>query len=77
MTPSRFNECLEALHWDTDVLAGVLGCDQSLTEAYALGLVEVPPKLAAWLEPLAQVHEALAADMPKGLKGKRYGGNLD
>lgn len=38
MTPARFNECLEWLHRDTDVLAGVLGCDQMLTETYALGL---------------------------------------
>ena len=72
MTPSRFNQALEALHWDTDVLARILGCDQSLTEAFALGLEEVPMKLGAWLEVLAQSHEALAADMPTGLRGKRY-----
>ena len=72
MTPARFNECLEWLHWDTDVLAGVLGCDQSLTEAYALGLAEVPPKLAAWLEVLAQAHEAAEEGRPVGLKGSRY-----
>jgi len=77
MTPTRFNQALEALHWDTDVLAGVLGCDQSLTEAYALGLAEVPVKLGAWLETLAQAHEALAGDMPVGLKGKRYSGNVN
>lgn len=77
MTPSRFNECLEHLHWDTDVLAGVLGCDQSLTEAYALGLAEVPVKLAAWLEVLAQAHEAAESGRPAGLKGKRYSGNTD
>ncbi|CDP53093.1 hypothetical protein [Devosia sp. DBB001] len=47
MTPARFNQALEALHWDTDVLARVLGCDQSLTEAFALGLEEVPMKLGA------------------------------
>jgi hypothetical protein len=76
MTPARFIQALEALHWDTDVLARVLGCDQSLTEAFALGLEEVPMKLGAWLEVLAQSHEALESEMPVGLKGKRYTGLL-
>lgn len=75
MNRDRFNQALEALHWDTDVLARALGCDASLTEAYALGLAEVPVKLGAWLEVLAQSHEALTADMPTGLRGKRYNGN--
>ena len=76
MTPTRFNECLEWLHWDTDVLAGVLGCDQSLTEAYSLGLAEVPTKLGAWLETLAHCHEATEKGRPVGLRGKRYAGLL-
>lgn len=77
MTPSRFIECLEHLHWDTDALARVLECDQSLTEAYALGLEEIPPKLAAWLEVLAQAHEAAEEGRPAGMKGRRYMGNLN
>lgn len=77
MTPSRFNECLEHLHWDTDVLAGILECDQGLTEAYALGLEEVPAKLAAWLEVLARAHEAAEEGRPVGLRGKRYVGLVD
>lgn len=77
MTPDRYVECLEWLQWDTEVLAEVLGCDQSLTEAYSLGLAEVPIKLGAWLETLAQAHEALAGDMPKSLKGKKYVGNVN
>lgn len=56
------------------MLAGILGCDQSLTEAYALGLEEVPPKLSVWLDTLAKVHEASEAGRPAGLKGKRYKG---
>lgn len=74
MNPDRFNQALEALHWSTDTLAGILGCDESLTEAYSLGLAEVPVKLGAWLETLAQAHEALAGQMPVGLKGKRFKG---
>lgn len=74
MTPARFNECLELLHWSTETLAGVLECDESLTEAYSLGLAEVPVKLAAWLSVLAQVHEAAEKDRPTGLKGKRFTG---
>lgn len=74
MTPARFNECLEHLHWSTETLAGILGCDESLTEAYSLGLVDVPPKLGAWLEVLAVAHEVAESGRPVGLKGKRYKG---
>lgn len=72
MTPDRFNQALESLHWSTETLAGILGCDESLTEAYSMGLEPVPMKLGVWLEVMAQVHEDLAEQMPKGLKGKRY-----
>lgn len=74
MTPTRFNECLEHLHWSTETLAGILGCDESLTEAYALGLEAVPLKLEVWLKVLAEAHEAIADEMPISLKGKRYMG---
>lgn len=77
MTPARFNECLELVHWSTETLAGILGCDESLTEAYALGLAGVPVKLAAWLEVLAVAHQAAAAGRPKGLRGKRYVGLVE
>lgn len=74
MTPARFNECLEHVHWSTETLAHILGCDEGLTEAYSLGLVEVPPKLGAWLEVLAIAHEVAESGRPTGLKGKRYKG---
>lgn len=74
MTPSRLNECLEHLHWSTETLAGILGCDESLTEAYSMGLEEVPPKLSAWLETLSQVHELAESGRPTSLAGKRYTG---
>lgn len=77
MTPARFNECLELLHWSVETLAGILGCDESLTEAYSMGLEEVPPKLSAWLDTLALVHATTAeSNRPTGLKGKRYKGLL-
>lgn len=72
MTRDRFLECLEALHWTTETLAEALECDESLTEAWALGLAEVPMKAGVWLNMLAQVHEAMEERKPKGLKGKRY-----
>lgn len=76
MTPARFNECLELIHWSAETLAGVLECDEGLTEAWSLGLAEVPVKLAAWLEVLAVAHQAAASGRPKGLKGKKYSGLL-
>lgn len=62
MSPDRYVECLEWPQWDTEVLAEVLGCDQSLTEAYALGLEEVPIKLGAWLETLAAALWGMSTD---------------
>ena len=74
MTPDRFNQALSSLHWSSETLARILGCDGSLTEAYSLGLEQVPIKLGVWLDVIAQVHEDLADQMPVGLKGKRYMG---
>lgn len=71
MTPARLIECLDALHWSTETLAEVFGCDEALTEAWVLGLEEVPMKASAWIEVLAQFHEAAEAEKPKGLKGKK------
>lgn len=72
MTRDRLLQCLEALHWTTETLAEALECDESLTEAWALGLAEVPMKAGSWLEVLAQAHEALEDRKPKGLRGKRF-----
>lgn len=70
MTPARFVECLEALHWSNDQLAEIFGCDEALIEAWAAGFEDIPPKAAAWLETLAMVHERMEAEKPKGLRGK-------
>lgn len=71
MTPARLVRCLELLHWHTETLAGALGCDESLTEAWVLGLEEVPMKVGVWLEVLALAYEAAETGKPVGLRGKR------
>lgn len=65
MTPSRFVECLEALHWSNDQLAAILECDEGRVEGWAIGLEPIPAKVAAWVETLASAHEALEDDRPK------------
>lgn len=69
MTPNRFNECLRAIRWTPINFASALQCDLSWVEALETGEAEVPAGLAAWLEVLAQVHEA--APPPKTYRGKK------
>jgi len=40
-----------------------------------MGLEEIPPKAAAWIETLATLHEHMEADKPKSLRGKRAKGS--
>lgn len=56
--------------------AGLLGFDESLTEACSLRLQDVPIKLGVWVEVIAQVHEDRADQMPVSPNGKRYTGLL-
>ena len=74
MTPERYVQCLETIRWPNETLAEALGCDESLTEAWAAGLVEVPPKVAAWLDVLALAHQAAESGKPTSFKGKRFTG---
>lgn len=74
MTPARLVQCLEALHWSNDQLAAIFGCDEGLIEAWVMGLEEIPPKAAAWIETLARLHEHMEAEKPKSLKGMRAKG---
>lgn len=74
MSPARFVECREALHWSDDQLAEIFGCDEGLIEAWALGLEEIPPKAAAWLETLLNVHEVAEAAKPTELRGRKAQG---
>lgn len=59
MTPDRFNQCLRHIRWTPINLASALQCGLSWIEALEVGNEEVPSGLAAWLETLAQAHEAL------------------
>ncbi|CDZ29746.1 hypothetical protein [Neorhizobium galegae] len=59
MSPDRFNQCLRHIRWTPINLASALQCDLSWIEALETGNEEVPAGLAAWLETLAQAHEAL------------------
>lgn len=72
MTPDRFNECLAAIRWTDHGLAATLECDLLLVEAWADGAEPIPASLAAWLETLAQCHEAIPP--PKTWRGKRHRG---
>lgn len=69
MTPARFNECLRVIRWTPINIASALQCELSWIEAIEAGNEEVPAGLAAWLEVLAQVHEA--ATPPATYRGKR------
>ncbi|WP_082471941.1 hypothetical protein [Rhizobium sp. Leaf321] len=59
MTPDRFNECLRVIRWTPINIASALQCELSWIEALETGNEEVPTELGAWLEVLAQTHEAL------------------
>lgn len=72
MTPARYVQCLEILRWSNETLAEALGCDESLTEAYAVGLKPIPMKLEVWLNVAAETHQALESQLPASLKGKRF-----
>lgn len=58
MTPARFTECLLLIRWTPINLASALQCQLSWVEALEAGNEEIPAGLAAWLETLAQAHEA-------------------
>jgi hypothetical protein len=69
MTPDRFNECLRVTRWTPINIASALQCDLSWVESLETGSEEVPVGLAAWLEVLAQSHEALPP--PQTYRGRR------
>ena len=70
MTPARFTECLLHIRWTPINLASALQCDLSWVEALEAGNAEVPTGLAAWLETLAQCHEA--AGIPDTYRGRGH-----
>jgi hypothetical protein len=70
MTPARFTECLLHIRWTPINLASTLQCDLSWVEALEAGNIEMPAGLAAWLETLAQCHEA--AGVPTIFRGRGH-----
>lgn len=58
MTPDRFRQCLGALRWSHNDLAGLLDVDTRQVRRWASGDHAVPERIAAWLETLARIHEA-------------------
>jgi len=72
MTRERLDQCLTIIRWTPDTLARCFGCDVSLVEAWLNGELEIPSKAAAWIETVAQAHEAAKELKPTGLKGKRF-----
>lgn len=66
MTGDRLIEALVALRWTQRGLASLLECDDRLVRRWAAGEADIPASVAAWLEALAQCHEA--APPPQGWK---------
>ena len=69
MTPQRFAEALESVHWTPIQLAELLGCDASLVDVWSNGKEKIPVEVAAWLESLAETHEALC--VPRTCRERR------
>jgi len=59
MTPTRFRECLDALHWTQRGLARILGRPEGTVRQWARGAVRIPDDVALWLKYLAHFHKAL------------------
>ena len=55
MTPTRFRECLDALHWTQRGLARILTRPEGTVRQWARGAVRRPPDVAAWLEQVASL----------------------
>ncbi|MBB3148458.1 hypothetical protein FHS21_004905 [Phyllobacterium trifolii] len=69
MTPQRFVEALECVRWTRTQIAEVLRCDISLVEAWANEREKIPVEVGAWLESLAEAHEASV--VPRTCREKR------
>lgn len=66
MTPNRFRDCLTALSWTQRGLAAILDCNDRVVRRWASGEADIPASVAAWLETLAQAHDAIPP--PQGWK---------
>ena len=75
MTPRHLLHCLRILRWSNEELAAVLECDGSLIAAWVLGDEEIPPKAAAWIQALVNLHQAMVPEKPKSIKGRKAKGS--
>ncbi|WP_424138647.1 nuclease [Roseomonas chloroacetimidivorans] len=71
MTPTRFRECLDALHWTQRGLATILGCADTLTRGWASGRGTIPEPVAEWLEERAR--QAAETPPPEDWRRPRFG----
>lgn len=62
MTSDRLLDRLAVIGWSLRQLSVRLGCDETRVRRWAAGQQQIPPNVAAWLEKLAEAHEA--APMP-------------
>lgn len=69
MTPERFVEALNCVHWTSGHVAQLLGCSEELVDAWASGKEDIPPQIGVWLERLAEAHEAVG--VPTTFRGRR------
>jgi plasmid maintenance system antidote protein VapI len=69
MTPDRLRTALASLRWTQRGLAAILECDDRIVRRWIDGQADIPASVAAWLETLAQCHEA--APPPQGWKRRQ------
>ncbi|WAX94273.1 hypothetical protein N7E70_021755 [Aminobacter sp. NyZ550] len=72
MTHDRLDESLSIIRWMPNTLARCFGCDVLLVDAWLSGEIEIPAKAGAWVEVLAQAHQAAETVKPKGHIGKKF-----
>jgi len=59
MTPGRLRHCLKILRWSEAELADALGLEITAVKTWIDGREYPPLVVAAWLEALAKVHQAV------------------
>ncbi|AHJ63250.1 Hypothetical protein GbCGDNIH3_7058 [Granulibacter bethesdensis] len=64
MTPARFHQILDLIHWSGRGLAAILTCDERMVRRWGAGTTEIPPIIAEWLEALAATHVAYPPPAP-------------
>lgn len=71
MDGNRLRECLYTLRWTESDLAEVLDCDFAVVLEWAMDHQQMPSKVAAWLETLAEMHRIMVAEAPRRDVGLR------